>query len=137
VAETNVEMVRAMFDALERDGVDAMLPYVHEEFSGEVPPTMSVEPDTYRGHEGIRRYFAGFDDVVDDLHWEIDRVEDAGDGLVIAAGRIIGRGKTTELPFALDAVTVISVRDGRAIRMDGHPDLASARAAVAERRATT
>ena len=27
----------------------------------EIPPDLSAEPDVYLGHEGVRRYFAGFD----------------------------------------------------------------------------
>jgi len=28
----------------------------HPDFVGVVPPELSAEPDTYRGHAGIRRY---------------------------------------------------------------------------------
>ena len=33
----------------------------------EVPGSMSAEPDVYEGHAGARRYFAGFDGLIDEV----------------------------------------------------------------------
>ena len=39
----------------------------------EIPPELSAEPDTYQGHDGVRRYFAGFDGMIEDVRYEAAR----------------------------------------------------------------
>ena len=59
-----------------------MLEYIHEDFQGVVPPSMSAEPDTYEGHEGIRRYFRLFEETVEDLEFVFREVIDDGDQVI-------------------------------------------------------
>ena len=36
------------------------------------PANLAAEPDTYRGHEGIRRYFDSFYDVMDEVRFRLN-----------------------------------------------------------------
>jgi ketosteroid isomerase-like protein len=116
----NVEFLQSMLDALNAGGVEAMLPYIDPEFEVTVPPSLSVEPDTYRGHDGLRRYFAGFADVMDDVRFEASAFADAGDQ-VLAATRLVARARETGLVVNQDVFQVWTVRDSRAVRAHAYP----------------
>ena len=44
------------------------------------PPGLAAEPDTYRGEEGIRRYWESFYEVMEEIHvepaGEFEEIED-------------------------------------------------------------
>ena len=93
-----------------------------------VPPSMSAEPDTYQGHEGVRRYFAGFDGQLDDVRFEPLELIDEGER-VIAALRLTGRGTTSGIEVEQRAASVLELRDGKVVRIESHPDVEAARRA--------
>ena len=121
-----VDNVRAMYEALEKDGPEGMLPFVDPQFEGVVPPELSAEPDAYRGHDGIRRYFALFDEVVEDLRFHAEEFERVGDS-VIADVVISGRGRGSGAEVEMQIVIAAEVRDGVVTRMTAYPDRPSAR----------
>src|SRR4029450_9102856 len=59
-----------MLETLNESGVEAALDRIHPDFAGVTPPELSPEPDTYRGHDGVRRYFAGYEGVMDQVRGE-------------------------------------------------------------------
>src|SRR4029079_7945252 len=60
MSEADVELVRRGFEALEVGDAEALIPLVHPEFEMTTPAGLAAEPDTYRGQEGVRRYFDSF-----------------------------------------------------------------------------
>src|SRR6266540_2518338 len=94
MSKENVEIVLRGFDALSRGGVEAMLELIDPDFEATVPPELSVEPDTYRGHDGLRRYFAGFEGAMEDVRFEFVEAVDAGD-MVVVTMRLRAKGKDT------------------------------------------
>jgi len=90
-----------------------------------VPPSMSAEPDTYEGHDGVRRYFAAFEGQLDDVRFEPLELIDAGDRVIVPL-RFTGRGATSGIEVEQPAVTVHFVRDGKVLRIEPYPDLESA-----------
>ncbi len=112
-------MVRSMLETLNERGVEAAMDQIHPDFEGVTPPELSPEPDTYRGHEGIRRYFAGFEGVMDEVRWEADELMEAPDDRVVAGIRLLTRSVTTGLELELPVWQVCTVRDGKVLRIDG------------------
>ena len=129
VTDAHVEVFRRMFARYEEAGVEPALEGVHEDVVIEIPPEMSAEPDTYRGHEGARRYFAGFDGMLDDVRFQPIELLPV-DGLVLAHLRVSGRGASSGLDVALEPYVVHELSGGRIVRMRPYPDLESARAAL-------
>jgi ketosteroid isomerase-like protein len=125
MSSQNVELLQAMLDAVNERGVEGMLPYIDPEFEVTVPPSLSVEPDTYRGHEGMRRYFESFADVMDEVRFEAEEFFDAGDS-VVAATRLSVRARETGLEVDQHVFQVWTVRDGRAVRAEVYPTKAEA-----------
>ncbi len=125
----NVDLVKAGLDAFNDGGVDGILPFIHPELEATTPPELASEPDTYRGHEGVRRYFASFDEVMDDIRWEAHAFHEAG-AKVIVEFTLHARGKSTGLEFGQDAVMLWSLSGGQAIGLELYPTLEEARAAA-------
>jgi ketosteroid isomerase-like protein len=117
VSSENLEIVQRGFDAFNDRGVEGILPFIHPEFEATTPPNLASEPDTYRGHDGIRRWFDSFDEVMDGIRWDAHGFQQAGDKVVVEF-TLRARGKTTGLDFGQDAVMVWSMRDGKAIRVE-------------------
>jgi ketosteroid isomerase-like protein len=117
MSSEDVEFVRRGFEALSEGGVEALLPFIHPEFEVTTPPQFAAEPDTYRGHEGVRRYFDSFYDAMDEVRFEPSDFRDA-QGRVIVPTKLIARGRTTGIETQQDVVLVWALRDGLAIRVE-------------------
>ena len=102
---------RAALAAFGTGDLDRLVRQFHPDFVGVVPPELSAEPDTYRGHAGIRRYLESFREYVDGLRFVPEDVIDAGDAVVVAM-RIEGRGRGSGVPFEQRLANRITVRDG-------------------------
>jgi ketosteroid isomerase-like protein len=123
------ELLTAALDAANRRDLDAIVALTAEDFEGVIPSTMSAEPDVYVGHDGIRRYFESFWDVVDDLRFELEQFDEAG-GWTIAVSHATGTGRASGLP--IDNVIAIACKGegGRLRRLQAYPDIAEARRAI-------
>jgi ketosteroid isomerase-like protein len=130
MTRTNVDVVRELFDRFAESGVDAALEVIDEAVVVEIPPEMSAEPDSYHGHEGVRRYFAGFDGMISDLRYEPLELIPIGDDVVLAHVRLSGRGASSGLDVSLEPYVVHELRDGRIVHMRPYPDRESAGAAL-------
>ena len=126
MSEADVERVREGFLALDREGIEGLLAYIDPEFEGVVPPDLSLEPDTYRGHDGIRRYFDTFAAEVDELHFTADELIDAGDAVIIVL-RVTGRGRGSGVPVDWKVVNRIIVRHGMVVAITAHATIDEAR----------
>ena len=127
----NLEIVQRGFEAFNREGIEGIIPLIHPEFEATTPPDLASEPDTYRGPDGVRRWFQSFDEVMDQIRWDARGFRQVGDRVVVEF-TLRARGKTTGLDFGQDAVMVWELRDGKAIRLDLYPTLDQALAAAAE-----
>jgi ketosteroid isomerase-like protein len=126
---SNLEIVRRLFERFAEGGIEAALPGMDEELVIEIPPDMSAEPDTYHGHEGARRYFAGFDGMLADVRYEAIELIPAGDR-VIAHARMGGRGVSSGLDVDIEAFVVHELSGGKVARLRPYPDMDSAREAA-------
>jgi len=122
-------VVRAMFDALNEEGTEAALQWFAEDFHGVVPPELSAEPDSYDGHDGVRRYFDSFHEIVADLRFDATELEDVGPDAVAARALITGRGRESGIPIDMPAPLLIRLRDGKVAEMSAYPDFDAAVAA--------
>jgi ketosteroid isomerase-like protein len=124
MSEDNIEVVKRGFEALNTDGVDAMIELLDPDFEATVPPELSVEPDTYRGHEGMRRYFAAFDGLENVRFEFVDAVE--RDDKVVATMRLRAKGTDTGIEVEQLAYQVWTIRKGKAVRVEAFASKADA-----------
>ena len=106
MSQRNVEIVRTTMESFNLEGFDEVIKRIDPEFETTTPASLSVEPDTYRGPEGVRRWVDAWEGTID-----------AGDQ-VVAVCRMVARSRTTGLEFEQAVTMVWTIRDGRAIRLD-------------------
>ena len=131
MSRENLEIVQRGFEAFNAQGVEGIIPFIDPDFEATTPPDLASEPDTYRGPDGIRRWFDSFFEVMDEIRWDAREFHEAGDKVVVEF-TLRARGKTTGLSFGQEAVMVWTLRDGKAIRVDLFPTLDQALEAAAE-----
>jgi ketosteroid isomerase-like protein len=130
VAESNADLMRSGLEGMEKEGWEAMLPLVAEDFEMTTPPGLAAEPDTYRGEEGIRRYWESFYEVMEEIHvepaGEFQEIED----WVLAPFTLRATGRTTGIESGIEGVMAWRWRDGKAVRALLFATLEEARAAI-------
>jgi ketosteroid isomerase-like protein len=129
MSERNVEIVRRGYEALDRGGVGAVLELLDPDFEAEVGPDLSPEPDRYRGHEGVRRWFAGFEGSLEDVRLEPEEFIEAGDKVIVRV-RLSARGSGSGIEVAQEAIQVWTVRGERAVAVSAYADMEDARRAA-------
>ena len=129
MAQENMEIVRQALDAFNSGDIARILALTHPDFEADIPPELSAEPDTYRGHDGIRRYFASFHYVMDEIHFEAERLSEVGQSVLVAL-RITAKGRHTSIPVEQRTTGVWTVSDRRVIRIRSYASLSEALAAV-------
>ena len=112
MSESPIPVVRSFFERANMGGIDGVLELLAPDAVLVVPPEGSAEPDTYRGHEGARRYFGGFEGALEELRFEVLEVEQMSDDTVVAETRFRGRGTTTGIEVEQVTFAAITVRDG-------------------------
>jgi ketosteroid isomerase-like protein len=125
----NVEVMRRGYERFGESGVDGLLEFIHPEFDLVTPPGLALEPQTYHGHEGVRRYFDSFYDAVDEIRLEADEFIPAGENVIVPF-RMTTRGRSSGIEASMRAVQVWKLRDGKAIRAEIYPTLTEAREAA-------
>jgi ketosteroid isomerase-like protein len=124
MSEENVEIVRCAIEAYGHEGLDGTLRY----YDPEIEWTSTgdyIEPATYRGHDGLRRYLGTMEEEFEDLRVEPVELIDAGER-VISSVRFTGRGKASGAPVEMTLISVGSLRDGLIHRVRNYPDMAEA-----------
>jgi ketosteroid isomerase-like protein len=111
MSQENVEVVRRVYDAL--SGRDFNTFRALHDPDVELTP-LRPEGATYRGHDGVRRYWDELFDVFPDFNVEIDDIREIGDLMLITA-RIRGHGMGSNVPIEQPIWQVGELRAGRII----------------------
>ena len=133
VSRKKIEVLQRIMDAFNSGDIERILHFMHPDFEAEVPAELSPEPDVYRGHEGVRRYFDSFWPM-EDVRFEATGFWDAGgsgrDESVVVDVRLTAKGGRTAIPVEQRIAQVWTLREGRALRLFIYPRLDQALAAA-------
>jgi len=130
VSAANLDLMRRLFDTLAKKGVEATLPVVSEQFEMRTPSEFAAEPDTYRGHDGIRRWWNSFYEAMDEVRLEPGEMRSLGDQVAIRS-RLMARGRTTGLEFTQEVVLLATVEEEKLTRLELYGSFEEAGAATA------
>lgn len=125
MSAADVEVVGRALEAWNSGDIDRIVALTAEDFQGEVAPELSAEPDTYRGREGIERYFRSFGEAFERIHFEAEEIIDAGASVVVAM-RLTAVGKQTGIEVEQRNAGVWTVAAGKLARIDTFTSLAQA-----------
>jgi len=122
MSQENVEVLRRGFEAMSSGDLPQLLAFIHPDFEVKIPSEVSAEPDTYRGHEGIRRYFRSFEDGMEEIRFRPERFWDVDEKVVVVV-RLTAKGKSTGIPVEQTTGQVWTIADGKAVsaRIFLHP----------------
>ena len=121
MSQENVEIVRSGYAALAEQGVEAMLAFADPQFEATTPPSLASEPDTYRGHEGVRRFFGSFGDAMEGVYLEGQEFTAVGDKVLVDT-KLHARGRTTGIETEQRAFLVWTFRDGLVLSVETFAD---------------
>src|SRR5919107_3756408 len=137
VSQENVELVRRFYAQLASEGSaqeleqrmsdEALGRFLDPEIEW-VPVTDSLlAVDSYRGFDGVRRFWGEFVSAWDRYRVETLSFDDVGDQVAVVV-YIVGR--THELEVDETRSSLLTVRDGRVVRVESFADPAGARQAA-------
>jgi ketosteroid isomerase-like protein len=129
MSQETVEIVRHTLDEFNRGDLERVASCFDPDFEGNVAPELSAEPDTYRGPDGIRRYFESFRETFEQIRFDAEEFADAGDAVVVAIC-MTAVGKLTKIPVEQHNAGVWTVRDGKIARIDTYTTFEQALAAA-------
>jgi ketosteroid isomerase-like protein len=115
-ADGDVEVVQRIYAAFARRDVEAALPLIAEDCELMVPVTAQVvgRDTSYRGHAGVRQFFADAESAWDDFSVHPDNVR-AAPGSVVVFGDVGGHVDGREV--RRDVVWTWQLRDGLAVTL--------------------
>jgi ketosteroid isomerase-like protein len=82
VSQENVEIVRRIYEQLNRGDVEGMVELCDDDLLMDMSERV-FNPDTYRGHDGIRRFYEGVRDAWKSYIWTVEETRVAGDTVVV------------------------------------------------------
>jgi len=127
---TTEETVRRAFAASAED-YETVLVFVHPEFVMETPVGQAAEPDTYRGPDGVRRWFETFYEVMDEVSVAPVAIEATErDEAVAVEFEIVARGRASGIESKQRAFALCRARGGLLLSIEFHDSLGDARAAA-------
>jgi ketosteroid isomerase-like protein len=112
MSQQDIDTLRRLMEAFNRRDMERILSLTDPEFEAVIPAQLSAEPDTYRGHEGIQRYFESFYEAMDEIEFEAERFWDAGDA-VVAAVHMRAQGTRTAIPVVQSFTQLWRMRGAR------------------------
>jgi ketosteroid isomerase-like protein len=115
VSEENVEIVRRLWEAWERDDLAGWLELMSDDLVSQ--RHAGVDNTTYRGKEGFLEQAAEWTEGF--AGWSVTAEEfiDAGDQVVVR-NRHTGCGEASGIPISMEFWFVHTVSDGKVLRMD-------------------
>jgi ketosteroid isomerase-like protein len=96
-ASSNVKRTLEALEAFNRRDPEAFMRYVGADFEWRPFLLAGIEGGAYRGHEGVREWFANVDEMFEGFSAETSEIRDLGDRVVIL-GTLRARGRGGGVP---------------------------------------
>ena len=121
MSEENVEIVRRVYEAVDRGDAEAVLglydPQIVWDFARS-PFRNFLKHDVYRGHDALRSMFRErYEDAWSTIEDELEELIDAGPH-VISVVRSRGRGRSSGVEVEKAHAGVWTIRDGTIVRVE-------------------
>jgi ketosteroid isomerase-like protein len=116
MSQQDVQLVWRAMQAWNREDIDELVPLTDPEVEF-VSIFAGMEGRTYRGYDGLRRYFADMKDAWAEFHRDIEGMKDAGSNQVVVFFRLLGTARASGVPVDERVTTVFRLREGRLYRM--------------------
>jgi ketosteroid isomerase-like protein len=81
MSQENADVVRQAYELLNRGDIDGLIELVDNDFVMDMSERV-FNPDTYRGPDGLRRFYAGVGETWESYRWNVEATHVAGDSVV-------------------------------------------------------
>jgi ketosteroid isomerase-like protein len=114
VSRDNVAVLRKGYAAVNRGDIEGLLESVHPdvEFTSLIA---EAEGETFKGHDGVRRWWEQVVIPLGGLHGELEEVRDLGDAVL---ARVAGTYRPSGVEVHQTVWNVVHFRDGKATEWD-------------------
>jgi ketosteroid isomerase-like protein len=112
----NVEVVRAIYEAWAKHGLEAGLRYLDDGVEWDLS-RRQLDPGIYRGREGVREYVREAREAYSRMGNELEGLFEAGDK-VVALLIFRGTGRSSGAAVQARIANVWTLREGKVIRME-------------------
>jgi ketosteroid isomerase-like protein len=119
MSRENVEVMRQIAEAINRGDAEAVVRLVHEDVV--LKALRSAVEGDYRGHDGVRRFFADNAENFEIFTTDYREVRDLGDR-VLGIGTIHIRGKGSGVETDIPTAGVATFREGKLARWEDYGD---------------
>ena len=116
MSQENVEIIRRLVDAWNRQDAEGILALIHPEGEYVNAPT-AVEPGTRRGHDEVVAVMRKQWEILSGASQEIDRFHDRGEE-IITEGRVSRTMPGSDTRISAPLLMSWKFRDGRVIRLE-------------------
>jgi ketosteroid isomerase-like protein len=130
MSDESRELDRALYDELLSGGSvrdferrltdDALARFLDPRIEWVPAPDSLLAVDSYRGFEGVRRFWGEFVSNWETYRVELLRIDDAGNDRVAVVVHVVGRMHDLEVDDTRSSL--LTVRDGRVVRVDSFAD---------------
>jgi ketosteroid isomerase-like protein len=125
VSQEDVEVVRRMMEAFNRDDPDAVVAAFAQDCELYEPPEMPDRlPLGFRGHDGIREWVDKLRSIAD-VRFEPHDFSVTGD-VIVSEWAAHGRGQASGVPIQWSTFTVLRMREGKIARAEAFLTMAEA-----------
>jgi ketosteroid isomerase-like protein len=132
MSQERVELLKRGVDAHNRRDLDAFADLCTADVEWFPSMAGAIEGGSYKGREGMERYFEHYDETWEGFRVEADEYRSVGDR-VLALGRLEATGRGSGVPVSTPMGAVSEFRDGKMSRTRTYLDQAEAlRAAESE-----
>jgi ketosteroid isomerase-like protein len=124
MSQENAQIVRSAYDHLNRGDVEGLVGLCDDHFLMDMSERV-FNPDTYRGHDGIRRFFEGVRGVWESYRWNVEETLVAGDS-VVAMLHCEAQGREGGVPVDWHVAWLWRFRQGTPVSLRFYRDPARA-----------
>ena len=128
MSRENVEIVRRATEAWNRDDWEALMA-LYDDDVVIVAPEEWPEAGTFSGRDAVREQFARLKDSWEEERIEQDELLDLGER-VLALNRWVARGKGSGIEVETPGGNLLTLRDGRIVRIEFFTNQSKAREAA-------
>ncbi len=117
MSQQNFALVRRFEDAFTRRDLDAALSCVHADFEFDWSNSMGPFVGTYRGHEGLRRFWSELLEVWEEFSPQAEEHVECSNDTLITLDVVRGRGKGSGIDMEAHGAMLWTLREGKISRV--------------------
>ena len=119
MSRENVEMVRRVFESINRGDVDGALEAAADDVEMDWSNSIGPAKGVYKGKEQVRKLWTSFVEAFDELRWDPEEIIEVDESRVIAVNhvRMRGRGSGIEVDAVGAQLWTISEGKGRSVKL--------------------